>query len=235
MLKNFLKHYFSFSKKERSGTLLLLILLLSIISGIFFIKSIEPKSNLNLSEIKSQVDSLRIEEEKQKKQRTYKKKYASKQKYKKKVSPKKTYKKPYHKTKKSYNSKTVEINSADSLTLANEANVRGYLIKSIIKYRALLGGYYSITQLNEVYNVKPSSYKYLQKVLTVDSTIIKKININNASYKTLIKHPYLNKEDVSVIIKARKNKNITPNDLMILLDQKLYYKIAPYLNFDDKS
>ena len=127
--------------------------------------------------------------------------------------------------------KKIELNSSDSITMVDSANIRAYLAHNIIKYRSLLGGFYTIDQLQEVYGVKESSFRYLLKVCYVDSSQITTLNVNESSFKELLRHPYLEYETVKKVVNARKENTLTPKSLQDLLGQELYIKIAPYLEY----
>ena len=93
---------------------------------------------------------------------------------------------------------SVEINSADSTLLLKLNGIGSVFSSRIIKFRELLGGFYSKEQLLEVYNLSEETYENIKDNISVDSTLIRKIRINLADYKELLRHPYLKKEQVSI-------------------------------------
>ena len=97
----------------------------------------------------------------------------------------------------------IDINSADSLALVKLPGIGPVFAIRIIKYRNLLGGFYKKEQLLEVYNFKPETYAIVEPYIFVDTVYINKIRINFASYNELIRHPYLNKEQVNSILQYR--------------------------------
>ncbi len=129
----------------------------------------------------------------------------------------------------------ININYADSATLTKLKGVGAVLASRIIKYRNLLGGFVSKNQLSEVYGLSES--KYLDSILiqtSVDGTV-NKININTASWKNLVKHPYISKEMASEILKIRKEKGSfkSVDFLFELVNNKnTYQKLKPYLKVD---
>lgn len=74
----------------------------------------------------------------------------------------------------------------------------------IIKYRDLLGGFVNKSQLTEVYGVQDSVYLRLEPFLVLDSVELSQLQVNSSSYVELIRHPYLNKEQVDVIMRLRR-------------------------------
>jgi DNA uptake protein ComE-like DNA-binding protein len=127
----------------------------------------------------------------------------------------------------------IELNTADSVDLVKLRGVGPVYAKRIIKYRNLLGGYHSKSQLLEVYNFPEETYQEIEKNILVDSTAIRKIRINFAEYNDLLRHPYLNKKQVKALIKYREQNGPFENIAAILLvsevDSVLYFKISPYL------
>lgn len=127
----------------------------------------------------------------------------------------------------------VEINStnADSLELLN--GIGPVYAERIIKYRDLLGGFVYKTQLYEVYGLDSALISNILPQIKLESSLIRKININNADYKDLIKHPYLNKFQTQSILKFREIQGafqeveeIIANNL---LPEEAFQKIKPYL------
>lgn len=128
----------------------------------------------------------------------------------------------------------MELNSADSVDFVGLRGIGPVFASRIIKYRELLGGYYSSFQLTEVYNFPRETYEGLKHQLWADTVRIKKIRINYAEYRELIRHPYLEKEDVEKIIGFRDSFGIigSPNVLYTekVLDSMVFFRIKPYLS-----
>jgi DNA uptake protein ComE-like DNA-binding protein len=99
---------------------------------------------------------------------------------------------------------SVEINSADSAALVQKLLLPSWLAQRILKYRKLLGGFYSCEQLLEVYGMKSSTYNAVRKFVLVDTTKIRKINLNTATFKQLLHHPYIDYETTKKLINARR-------------------------------
>ncbi len=126
----------------------------------------------------------------------------------------------------------VEINSADSAQLVSLNGIGGFYAKAIIKYKEQLGGYYEKEQLLEIWKFDENKLKNIANKINVDTTIIKKININICEAKQL-KHPYLKWNQVNAIINYRikhgKYLSIDQIKKTDLVDELTYRKIAPYL------
>lgn len=129
----------------------------------------------------------------------------------------------------------IDINSADSLALVKLPGIGPVFAKRIIKYRNLLGGFYEKEQLLEVYNFKPETYTIVEPYIFADTLYIKKIRINFASFNDLIRHPYLNKEQVNSILQYR-NKNGSFSNIKSIeglsgFNTENYKKLESYLTW----
>ncbi|MCF8381170.1 MAG: helix-hairpin-helix domain-containing protein [Bacteroidales bacterium] len=143
--------------------------------------------------------------------------------------------------------KAQTMDNLNDKPLAIESDLNSILYKDLIKltggnpkitgrilnFRQLLGGYYSMKQLWNVYEMNDSLYESLNSALTVDTLKIQSLSLNNSEYSDFLRHPYLNKTQVNLIMKYRqyKNSKIRMNEFienMILPDSTLK-KILPYL------
>jgi DNA uptake protein ComE-like DNA-binding protein len=130
----------------------------------------------------------------------------------------------------------LEINSADSASLDRLPGIGPVLSSRIIKYRNLIGGFVSVDQLKEVYGLKEETFNMISTRLYADSLLIRKIKINKADYRELIRHPYFQRSEVPGILKYRELQGkITGIDVLIdnnLISPETYKKIRAYLDFD---
>ncbi len=99
---------------------------------------------------------------------------------------------------------SVNINSADSVELLSIVGVGPTFASRIIAYRNRLGGYYKTEQLKEIYGIDDQKYQDLLPQIFVGAQNVKTININTATFKVLLHHPYLNYEQVKVIVNYRE-------------------------------
>ncbi|MFW5821894.1 MAG: helix-hairpin-helix domain-containing protein [Tangfeifania sp.] len=100
----------------------------------------------------------------------------------------------------------IELNTADSLDLIKLPGIGSVFASRIIKYRQLLGGYCSVDQLLEVYHFPEETYHKIYQNISVDPGHILPIRLNFAGYGELLRHPYIEKEEVEAILGYR-NKN----------------------------
>lgn len=107
------------------------------------------------------------------------------------------------------------------------------MTKRVLNYKRKLGGYIDTNQIKDVYGINKMQLKIILKNTIIDTINIKKININTSDYKTLIKHPYLDKIKVKSILNFRR-VNLKFETLEILQNlegftQKDYNKVIKYL------
>ncbi len=129
--------------------------------------------------------------------------------------------------------KVIDINRVDSVNLKQVPGIGSVLSARIVKYRDLLGGYYSSSQLSEVYGIDDSLSLKMSSIFIIDTACICKINLNEASVNELKRHPYLTYHQAKAIISYRKligpfksKKQLLEN---YLLSESDYLKLAPYL------
>lgn len=130
----------------------------------------------------------------------------------------------------------LELNSCDSASLVRLPGIGPVLSARIIKYRRLLGGFARVEQLTEVYGLPPETYNLIKGNLHTDTTLLTTIKINSADYKGLVRLPYIEKYEVSAILKYRE-LNGRINGIIELVENKLITKekaekISPYLRFE---
>lgn len=127
----------------------------------------------------------------------------------------------------------IEINSAHIEELIKIKGIGTSYAKKIIKYRNILGGYYNKNQLLEVYGMDSIRYLGIVNQIIIDTNKIIQINLNKTDFKTLIKHPYLNKYQTEAILKFKELEGEFSDVEQIynnkLLTKKEYLKVKPYL------
>ena len=127
---------------------------------------------------------------------------------------------------------SIEINSADSVALEKLPGIGKYLSKRIVRYRDLLGGFYSIDQLKEVYGLNESTISQIEKDIRIDRSGVKKIDLNFGDVSDLARHPYIKRPLAVKIVKFRA-KYGSISDLSVLKDSMIfteeeYVRLKPY-------
>jgi DNA uptake protein ComE-like DNA-binding protein len=130
----------------------------------------------------------------------------------------------------------VELNTADTTILKKIPGIGSAFAKRIVNYRNLLGGYYSVTQLNEVYGIDEERYNALKSWFTADPSLVFKLDVNKLSQDSLNRHPYINYGQSKVITRLRRQKGrLTGWENLQLLDEFTdidKIRLLPYLSFD---
>ncbi len=216
-----LRDWFSFSKGERIGILLLsffVVLLIGVKIYLHYFKNEEVKP-VDFSTYEKQIDEFKAHLKKQ---------------------PKKTYKPYFQKDtnnlyhsnyKKKRKNLHIELNTSDTSNLVQLYGIGKVLAIRIIKYRERLGGYYDKRQLLEVHGIKPETYAKIENQIWVDTTKIKKIDLNEVTFKDLLKHPYLEYEQVKTFIKYQKKHrifNLKQLQTDGIFDNEFLEKLRPY-------
>lgn len=127
----------------------------------------------------------------------------------------------------------IELNSADSIALTKIKGIGRSFARRIILYRNLLGGFYSINQLTEVYGLNNEVISSIKSNIWIDSLAVKRININMVTYEELKNHPYLTDYQAKSIVYYRSKRGSFAS-LTEILESKLlpedrFHKIKPYL------
>lgn len=129
----------------------------------------------------------------------------------------------------------IDINTASAEEFKKLKGIGDVLSKRIIKYRNGLGGFYSISQINEVYGVHDSVFQFNRSYFVLNEKSLKKININEASRDQLKGHPYLSWKEADKIINYRKDWGKILDSKTIkkenLIPEENLKKLLPYIEF----
>ena len=132
----------------------------------------------------------------------------------------------------------VELNSADTTRLKMLRGIGSGYAKMIVAYREKLGGFYATSQLLEVYKFPDETYQKIKHQLSVDTTLIRKIKINEATVKELKSHPYISYYQALSIVENRElQPEMRYNSLYdMVVDEDLkeedILRVAPYFSFE---
>jgi hypothetical protein len=129
----------------------------------------------------------------------------------------------------------IDLNRADSTDLLPLPGIGPVFSSRIVKYRNLLGGFVSHEQLREVYGLPGETVGMLEERTVIDTSYIRKINLDSVSFRDLLRHPYFHVELVREIMSFRKLmgsigslevlkiNNLVPDSTLV--------KISPYLRW----
>ena len=224
-MNSIIKDYLTFSRREQRGIFVLFIITMVIIGYNLLLPGMVPIRNYDISEFNQEMEQFTYMQKKRQDSLDSLKKKTKKYQARKTYYPKQR-KKPIQ---------PIEINGADSSGLTEIRGIGPVFASRIVKYRNMLGGFYCKEQLLEVYGIDHENFSYISTQIEVDSTKINKIDINNIKFKELLKHPYLNYDDVKAVFKCRdKTGNRVTKSLLIKsrgLEQESLEKILPYISF----
>ena len=137
----------------------------------------------------------------------------------------------------------LDLNTADTSELQLLHGIGRFTAVQIVRYRQVLGGYYSPTQLYEIgryYSIPQllpdERIDSLLPHLYADTTLITPIHVNSASVRQLCRHPYISYPQAQQLYDLRRrsfalhslddiNGIFTPAELRLL---------SPYLSFSPR-
>jgi len=127
----------------------------------------------------------------------------------------------------------IELNSATPEDLIKLSGIGPVFSKRIVKFRNLLGGFYNLHQLGEVYGLKQETIEKILPYLKLDVRQIKKLNINFETAEQLAHHPYISWDVANAIVDFR-SRNGFINAIRLLqkndvLNETDFQRISPYL------
>jgi len=128
----------------------------------------------------------------------------------------------------------LEINSSSADSLELLKGIGPVYAQRIIKYRELLGGYNCKSQLYEVYGLDSALINSIYPQIIIDTSLIKKLNINKADFTSLINHLNLNKYYTQAILNYKEIQGgFNSIDELVknnLLPEDVFLKLKPYLD-----
>ena len=94
----------------------------------------------------------------------------------------------------------IELNRADTTELKKIPGIGSGIARLITGYRQRLGGFHSLEQLREI-DLDPEP---LRPWLRIDTTAIRRLNLNRVSVDRLRRHPYFDFYQAKAIVERRK-------------------------------
>lgn len=119
----------------------------------------------------------------------------------------------------------ININETDTLELLKLPEIGPFFARNIVDYREKLGGYINKEQLLEVYGFDSVRLEIIAPFININSVTIRKIRINYDDFKTILRHPYIEYEDVKKIVNYRESKGM-------IKDWDDYLKVVERENID---
>jgi DNA uptake protein ComE-like DNA-binding protein len=129
--------------------------------------------------------------------------------------------------------KRFELNHADSLQLISVYGIGPVFAGRILRYRESLGGFHDHQQLLEVYGLGREQFDEMQIRSYVDTSMLKKLDLNLLEADVLSRHPYLDRYQSDAIVACRELTGPfrNPEDLVRknLIADSVYRRLRPYL------
>ena len=127
----------------------------------------------------------------------------------------------------------VNINRADTTELMQLRGIGAVFSRRIIDYREQLGGFLTTGQLLEVFGMDADRLMPIEQDILIDAGAIRKINVNEADYVTLVRHPYIDRQLANAIIAFRDQRgqldSVAQLRASYLVTEDAYQRIEPYL------
>ncbi|HSV88252.1 MAG TPA: helix-hairpin-helix domain-containing protein [Bacteroidales bacterium] len=130
----------------------------------------------------------------------------------------------------------INLNRADSAELIRLHGVGPTFSRRIINYRDLLGGFRYPEQLLEVFGMDTARLEGFRNNLLIDTNLVVKININQAEWADLVRHPYIDRNIANSLIAIRRQhgqfSSVSDIKKSHLVTEELYLRLAPYLTIE---
>ena len=202
------KEYFVFTKRERSGIISLIILVLVVVVIPRFFDRHKP--------LAQHIPLVKVED-------TFKAKN---------VAVQRKFESPKHIRKKA---EPFDINVADTSAFIALPGIGSKLAARIVLFREKLGGFYDVEQIREVYGLQDSVFRKISPMLKCNPHNIKKIEINYAERETLKVHPYIRWQMANALVAYRDQHGSyhSAQDFNKLenIDTGALKKMMPYISF----
>ncbi|MCR4681535.1 MAG: helix-hairpin-helix domain-containing protein [Bacteroidales bacterium] len=98
----------------------------------------------------------------------------------------------------------IDLNRCDSTDILVVPMFGSKRAARLVEYRDKLGGFYSLSQLQEVYVLQGIPEDLLQKYFVIYPEAVRKLNVNTATYKEMSQHPYFDAYLTKTIIAYRE-------------------------------
>lgn len=102
----------------------------------------------------------------------------------------------------------LDLNQADSTSLVALPQIGEVMASRIHRYRNRLGGFVSMEQLYEIKGMDTARFEAIKPYIVLETKEITKINVNQDEFKALLRHPYLEYEQVKAIVNHRERKGL---------------------------
>jgi len=126
----------------------------------------------------------------------------------------------------------VDINQADTTAFIALPGIGSKLAGRIITFRDKLGGFYSTSQVGEVFGLADSVFQKIKPYLQLTGHV-KQVNINTATLEEMKQHPYIRYQLANAIVQYRQQHGVfaEPSGIrnIMMVTEDIYRKLLPYI------
>jgi len=130
---------------------------------------------------------------------------------------------------------TISLNSSDTTQWMKIPGIGTTFANRIVRYQTRLGGFASIYQLLEVNGISDELFARIAPYISHNDSTIQKLHVNQLEFRELLSHPYLEFNQVQVIMNLRRRTGNIPsiNELAMLSEfsDEDIERLRPYLAF----
>lgn len=141
--------------------------------------------------------------------------------------------KPKLKPEQSAKYSSVDINTGDTSAFIALPGIGSKLASRIISFRDKLGGFYSVGQVAETYGLPDSTFGKIRPWLKIETSAVRKINVNTATKEELKSHPYIRWNLANAIVEYRNQhgdfSSVEDLKKITVISEEVFAKIQPYL------
>lgn len=126
----------------------------------------------------------------------------------------------------------IALNRADTAELKRIPGIGSVIARMIVDYRTRLGGFYSVSQLKDI-RLRDD---LLEPWFSIDTTAIRRVNLNRGGTASLRRHPYINFYQARAIVEWRREhgplKDLTPFERHPDFTKEDLEKLGHYVCFE---
>lgn len=126
----------------------------------------------------------------------------------------------------------VDLNKADTVSLKRIPGIGSGLAKMIVNYRTRLGGFYNVTQLQELSYIGVEQNKWF----IIENPQLEPLQVNRDGLDKLRSHPYMDFYKARAILEYRRKrgkiKGLSQLSMMEEFTEKDLQRLTPYLSFE---
>ena len=234
-----MNNFLTFTKGERVAIIFLAAVIFLIIAANFFIANNPSNVKVNLQNLDSimALHEAAVEEYYNRQRTTDNGQQTSSTRDKVTEAPRRQVTKSYKETRNNINKKVqqpiansqkpIDINSADTTELKSLPGIGSFFAKNIVDYRNKLGGFIEKEQLLEIYAFDSTRMANIENLIIIDTIELRKVNVNTDDFKTILRHPYIEYEDVKKIVNYRESKGM-------IKDWETYLKVVGRNDVDER-